>query len=373
METLNLFKQYQRADYSKLTDAELVIKGRAGDSSAVATLGIRVFPMAMKIARTKNCFIYGEAEVEEAFIHALMYGINHYDIVKPRASFSTAFLQWANSTYAQMHQTASAGKNRQLNTAESLDDLQFMIPDESSNCNEDLVHISNLIDIYTSLADKKIERLNLDKEFLDSNQEDYDVQMQRCNSLIKAVTWKKKKVAAFLQLAGSNNQGFTDEELCIELKLLKFRAKNNSSSLKDEFDRALALAVETGSVMAGRPVLTKGLLSKVGIICDSDKLDVIREECKKLLHYSEGFDVEGYQRQVDQSVYDDMLQQAKIAQVKKEAKDKGMNPIQAAKSFTEDPSSIYSDFRELEKKIQETFLHKHPKTEIEFEAAEMCM
>lgn len=380
----------------KLSSTELVKLSREGDDIATSLLAKRVLPMAKSICFSKNCFIYGQAEVSEAFVHALMYGIHHFNVESQKAKFETAFKFYADSTYAQMHQTANAGKNKQLNTAANIDDVQFAIPDEHHETLEESVEIKGLIDLLrktnwepeslqeTYAKQKELYEDKISELLLDYSIEDHAL----VNSLKQADNWWKRfennykkavnshraNMIKFIMAATDNIHTLSEEELCIELKLVKLkdtlRLSNDDRKDKEKVkeikkqrqQEALNRLAEIVSSVGRGGEVSKGLLSRYGIICDKESLQVIQKDLKSFLEYIDFVDVQGYQLQVDNQTVQTLAEKAIERKLAAEAKERGKKLAEIKEAYK--LGNVVLDFAEVVSKVKEQFIHSHPDTMI---------
>lgn len=404
------------------SSSELVTLAREGNQEALAILGKRVIPMAKSICYTKNCYIYGEAEVEEAFVHALMYGINHYDTAKSKAKFETMFNTYASSTFAQMHQTANTGKNQQMNRAESLDDLQFALPDETKETPEQSVVIDNIISLIDSsnwcpedismsyysldesykkyldkhnaqlqelyhnrwgLSEEEVteEKVKLDAEFEEKGKL-YD---ERLLSLQKKESIHKKLMKKFIQITTENLHTLSDEELCVELKLIKFASpKLKKAPMSASEEKRLEIEQENIRIATEQRERNKeslksflaeyikngysrGLTTKYGIICDKQRLTEITSDIKSLLRYTDCLDVDKYQLAADRNEYNNLVEKAISKRLAAEAKERGKKLAEVQEAYSN--GNLKLELKDVLEKIKEAFLHSHPDTQLVFKEA----
>lgn len=401
---------------SKASSAALVELARQNDDVAVAILAKRVLPMAMKICAAKNCFIYGNAEVTEAFVHALMYTINHYDSVNFNTKFETVFNTNACSTFAQMHQTANTGKNAQMNRAESLDDVQFAIPDDRKETPEESVIIQNIISAVDksgwepeSISEKRIEventyynfnktlsiafqelednNMQLTQDELDARKAqlnqtkvehdlEYDTQINKLN---RKASIHKKLVKQYIKITTENIHTLSDEELCTELRLvksdlmLKMRKVPKNTNLVqrqsiEEYNNNIKEqakeVLKKFYIEYSKEGFSKGLIKEYGIIYDKEKLAIVVNDVKSLLTYIDFADVEKYQKASEKSAFQSTVDNLIEKELTAEAKNRGIKPSEMKKAYK--AGSYTFDLSDIMNKAKELFLKKHPDTLLEF-------
>lgn len=247
-----------RTEIAKLSTTELVrYYQKHKDDNVFALIASRVFGIAANVCNNKGCYIYGQDETDAAFDHCILYAVNHY---KPTntAKFET-FFQWcAVSTYSQMHQTNSASKRKQLNNSQCLEDIQFMVPDETA-----------LVEQAVLLED--VKRVIRQSTF--------------CSLRDKA------RALGFVKVVQENPSGLTSEELCIELRLFKDKSGKNDLEtqklLVEKYDRLVK--------EKGEEKITEGLLKRNGIICDLEALQDVRDDLKAIIDEMGIVDVAEYE------------------------------------------------------------------------------
>lgn len=404
---------------TKAPSAALVELARQNDDVAVALLAKRVLPMATKICSSKSCFQYGEAEVTEAFVHALMYTINHYDSVNFNTKFETVFNTNACSTFAQMHQTANTGKNAQMNRAESLDDVQFAIPDDRKETPEDSVIIQNIIKAvdtsgwepegiserrreveatyynfnkalsiaYQELSDNSLnlslDELEARRAQLSKSKEEHDLEYDaQISKLNKKAAIHKKLVKQYIKVTTENIHTLTDEELCTELRLvksdltLKIRRIPKSASWvhkelieqqNNQIKEQAKEVVDKFYIEYRKEGYSKGLIKEYGIIYDKDKLAIVVKDVKSLLTYTDFADVEKYQKQSEKASFQSTIDNLVEKELTAQARNRGIKPSEMKKAYKD--GSYTFDLSSIVEKAKSMFLKKHPDTLLEFSMA----
>ena len=365
-----------KEELRRMSSKELVKLSREGNDVAVAILATRVLPMSKTVAHSKNCFGYGQAEVCESFQHALMYAINKFDVDSATAKFETFYKWCADSTYAQMHQTANTGKNKQMNTAESIDDLQFAIPDEHHESMEETMMLDNLANLIIAsnwapedlqiayrdaiqrldnkkddiLADESIDDDTIEKRFAAINDA-----IQKCTDKYNNISkLHRARMVKLIKAAADSVHTLSEEELCIELRL--FKSKENSKESQSELLRKYAELVKE----VGRSEINKGLLSRYGIICDKKRLQVVQKDLKSFLTYIDFIDVDSYQLMHDKAVLEEELNKAIEKVLVAEAKARGKKPAEMREAYK--TGNFILDIKSIAESVKEKFIHSHPDT-----------